>query len=72
MRVVYIEEFSNIIKDLRSVVHKDLADLFYGLLVPFVDQFMLVLAMQVFFSELDKEVEVVEVRFQASTNAYLG
>ena len=70
MRVVYIEEFSNIIKDLRSVVHKDLADLFYGLLVPFVDQFMLVLAMQVFFS--DKEVEVVEVRFQASTNAYLG
>ena len=72
MRVIYIEEFSNIIKDFRSVVHKDLADLFYGLLVPFVDQFMLVLAMQVFFSELDKEVEVVEVRFQASTNAYLG
>ena len=72
MRVVYIEEFSNIIKDLRSVVHKDLADLFYELLVPFVDQFMLVLAMQVFFSELDKEVEVVEVRFQASTNAYIG
>ena len=33
---------------------------------------MLVLAMQVFFSELDKEVEVVEVRFQASTNAYIG
>jgi hypothetical protein len=70
--VVYVEKFPNVVEHFGRVVHEDFTDLFYRLLVAFIDELVIVFAVEILFIELEQLIEFVIVRFKTPPDSSIN
>lgn len=63
--VVNVEKFANVVEHFGRVVNKDFTNFLYRLLIAFIDQFVIVFAVQILLIELEQLIEFIVVRFEA-------